>query len=138
MNPRKLMLLTLAGAVVGTAFGVAARKLFLATPATPAPALVQPPAVKETAPAPAAPVVPSALVVPSASSPPVTLVGYVVRGERINAQLSDGRILTESDGLKILHRNKLVLQDGTVFWLLTPGHALPSTPALPLAAVSVK
>jgi hypothetical protein len=53
---------------------------------------------------------------------PLYLTGYTVRGQRFNAVLSDGRTLTERDGVvSSIERNGLVLKDGTVIGFRTAG-----------------
>lgn len=44
----------------------------------------------------------------------VEVLGFVARGDRLNVLLSDGRVLTEGDGvLREVYRHKVVLNDGT-------------------------
>jgi hypothetical protein len=51
---------------------------------------------------------------------PVWVAGWVVKGSRINVQLSDGRILTEEDGeLAIVQRSGVTLKDGNRLYLLS-------------------
>ena len=46
------------------------------------------------------------------------VTGYVLRGDRLNVTLSDGRTLTESASeIKQLERNGILLQDGSRIWL---------------------
>lgn len=53
---------------------------------------------------------------------PLHLRGYIVRGRAFNALLSDGRTLTERDGLvQSIERNGVRLKDGTFYAFRTTG-----------------
>jgi hypothetical protein len=57
---------------------------------------------------------------------PVWVAGWVVKGSRINVQLSDGRILTEEDGeLASVQRSGVTLKDGKRLYLLSKRPLLP-------------
>lgn len=66
------------------------------------------------------PAVPVVRPVVAASGDAVWVVGYAVRGRRLNVQLSDGRTLTEADDLKRVERNFAEMHDGTRYYLRRP------------------
>jgi len=50
----------------------------------------------------------------SETKKPLTVVGVLVRGQRLRAHLSDGRLLTETDGVRAVDERGLHLSDGTL------------------------
>lgn len=69
---------------------------------------------EETVEAVSAHVFPSGYVADGTVANPLYLRGYVVRGRHFNAVLSDGRTITERDGLvREIRRNGIEMKDGT-------------------------
>lgn len=127
--------------VLGSLFGVIVRKVTTSKPVQSAPAPVAPAEVGKATPASLfkpgsddtllrkrdkeegvpAPLEP--LYADTRPATPLTVTGYLVRGRKINVQLSDGRVLTERDpelqaeGFR-LERNALHFADGRRLFLL--------------------
>lgn len=68
-------------------------------------------------------------------SSPVSLIrvtGWVIFGSKINILLTDGRTLTEESGLAKVERNRVIMDDGTIYWRgsVAPTASISALPAV--------